>query len=498
MRQTHLGHSIWIICVGQLLVAAGCSDDVVCPGGRVLRMDVCVCPEGTIEQGDECLQLESDASSATAFDGGDATAEAGLDSSTDGASGAWTSGDSSSVDASPDDTGTAADTGTTDDADSDVATVEAGPSCVPTTEVCNGSDDDCDGKVDEDVAETPIGQSCSNGGKGVCAMSGTQICFNGAPKCSAPPPMPSAEICDGIDNDCQNGIDDAFPEKGMTCTVGEGACANTGVKECDPADPAKLRCSVAPKAPTCGSSCEPMPTSECAAGAGDCKGTAAWVCDAAASVWRCPAVEKPKTCTATGSCSPLPAEVCDGVDNDCDGTIDEGVVTVWYPDCDADGFAVAAGTQEACTKPSTPGCLNWMAVAPVPAAVDCDDSNDRVYPGAQPRVEPNFVSTVDWRSYSGDTDCNGTVDRSPTYDLATNDTTPFPVVEKAVNYPVCASASASCSNTLTNCYLKYPDGGGTAQAVPLSCGNSSIALFDASKCPSSSAFRLRVARLVCK
>ena len=48
----------------------------------------------------------------------------------------------------------------------------------PTAEVCNGVDDDCDGMVDE----------------------GCQMC-----------PMQHDEVCDGIDNDCDLEIDEGCP-----------------------------------------------------------------------------------------------------------------------------------------------------------------------------------------------------------------------------------------------------------------------------------------------
>jgi Putative metal-binding motif len=67
-----------------------------------------------------------------------------------------------------------------------------------------------------------------------------------------------------------------------------------------------------------------------------------------------------------GSVSPLAAEECDGADNDCDGTCDEEL------DADGDGYTACGsklieGGSQCLFDPSRP---------------DCDDFNDKAYPGA--------------------------------------------------------------------------------------------------------------------
>ncbi|MEZ4435964.1 MAG: MopE-related protein [bacterium] len=76
----------------------------------------------------------------------------------------------------------------------------------PEDERCNGTDDDCDGRVDEGTA----GGACVTGDPGVCGP-GALSCVRGGLVCVAEQ-GPSREVCDGVDDDCDGATDE------------EGAC----------------------------------------------------------------------------------------------------------------------------------------------------------------------------------------------------------------------------------------------------------------------------------
>ena len=110
------------------------------------------------------------------------------------------------------------------------------PSCIPTTEVCDGRDNDCDGQVDEGLGTL----SC---GVGECVRSVT-ACVNGVPQ-TCTPGTPTSEVCDGRDNNCNNLIDDGLGT--LSCGVGTCArtvnvCGNGTLQVCTPGTPVAEIC----------------------------------------------------------------------------------------------------------------------------------------------------------------------------------------------------------------------------------------------------------------
>jgi hypothetical protein len=98
-------------------------------------------------------------------------------------------------------------------------------------EVCDGVDNDCDETVDENSAD--VGDDCSTGFEGVCAPGRTQ-CVDGGVQCVAFA-SPADEVCDGEDNDCDGSVDEDVLLEGYR--VVDGVCEPVSCGEV-PAAPA--------------------------------------------------------------------------------------------------------------------------------------------------------------------------------------------------------------------------------------------------------------------
>ena len=76
----------------------------------------------------------------------------------------------------------------------------------PTTESCNGNDDDCNGTADD--GNPGGGGSCNTGLYGICA-DGTQTCTVGTLQCVQNMQAAPTETCgNGLDDDCNGTADD--------------------------------------------------------------------------------------------------------------------------------------------------------------------------------------------------------------------------------------------------------------------------------------------------
>jgi len=144
----------------------------------------------------------------------------------------------------------------------------------PDTSVCSGStmtinDWSCTPghycNLDSSISYT-CGNTCDTSlhwtGSCTASCSSSTECGTCTPSCTCISPyvnanglsfdgcecLPTTEVCDGLDNDCDGGVDENWPSLGNSCTVGVGECRRTGTIVCK-SDGSGTECSVSPGSP---------------------------------------------------------------------------------------------------------------------------------------------------------------------------------------------------------------------------------------------------------
>ncbi len=240
------------------------------------------------------------------------------------------------------------------------ASVLCVPVVGPQPELCNGIDDNCNGETDESFPN--LGQPCDGDDVDSCA-TGTYTCATdgSAAVCVNESAPNQIELCDGTDNDCDGETDEGMlyfgKPVGSPCD-GQGACG-AGKVVCSP-ELAVAVCSTdqygttpGAKAEICdgidndcdGLTDEGMTYDGVSVG-GSCKGTGA-----------CAAQSGKVECGPGGAaiCSTMPGgtayagtkEICNALDDDCDGRVDEGLGLV-DSDCKQSGICESGGVKSQC------------------------------------------------------------------------------------------------------------------------------------------------------
>jgi hypothetical protein len=216
-------------------------------------------------------------------------------------------------------------------------------------ETCNNRDDDCNGRVDDGLVQSCYDGAAGTAGVGAC-RAGTQTCTTGAWGSCQGQVTPTAEICDGADNDCNGTIDRDVNGNLLTEACYSGPAGTAGVGLC--------RAGVRTCTGGAWSACvgEVLPTAEVCDGAdNDCDGST----DEELGSTTCglgPCLKTVQNCIGgvPQSCNPYAEatpEVCDGLDNDCDGVVDGIVRSCYRP---ATGCTETNGTWS-CVGSCTPG-----------------------------------------------------------------------------------------------------------------------------------------------
>ncbi|MBN2798710.1 MAG: hypothetical protein JXX28_06125 [Deltaproteobacteria bacterium] len=208
-------------------------------------------------------------------------------------------------------------------------------------EVCDEVDQDCDGQVDEEATDAVVWFADLDGDgffgdtlvqRACAAPEGFGAAVSDCDDTASGTYPGADERCDGLDNDCDEAVDE--DPVGAPVWYADGDGDHYG----DP-DAATIAC-VAPAG----------------------------------------AVSDPTDCDdAHAAVHPGGVELCDGLDNDCDGTPDVGAADAqpWYADADGDLYGDPQAPTRACEAP----------LGHVADRTDCDDTRADVHPHAAERCD---------------------------------------------------------------------------------------------------------------
>lgn len=248
---------------------------------------------------------------------------------------------------------------------------ECSDETLPEMEQCDGVDNDCNDEVDDGLGVTACGMGTCAHEVPNCIAGEEQICdpFDGA----------NPEICNGEDDDCDGDIDDGLGDALIFCGVGAcehsvSACEGGIVPPCDPFEGASPEVCDDIDNDCDGATDEGLPDLTC--GCGECDHTVPSCINGF-----------PQVCDPYDGAS---GEICDGLDNDCDCITDE------------DQGNWICGENEC--QVSVPQCINGVpqpenTCVPVPGGVEiCGDGIDNNCDGVAPGCAETFLVGTDTAS----------------------------------------------------------------------------------------------------